>query len=84
MLTELSMSSVKRFKDEGSTLLLLIVVHLLAKYLLNILALTSHSVISSLFTSRGGVLGTFFSFHKVLDVAQYVSVDLEGSPRRIK
>ena len=80
MLKELSLSSVKWFKVEGSTLLLLIVVHWLAKYLLNMLALTSNSVISSSFTSRGGILGTFFPFHKVLSVAQYVFMDLEGSP----
>ena len=36
------------------------VVHWLAKYLLNMLALASNLVISSLLTSRGEILGTFF------------------------
>ena len=71
MLQELSLSSVKWFKVKRSTLLLLIVMHWLAKYLLNMLALASNSVISSLFTRRGGILGTFLSFHKVLSVVQY-------------
>ena len=63
MLKELlSLSSVKWFKVEGSTLLLLIVVHWLAKYLLNMLALASNLFISYLFTSRVGILGTFFPF----------------------
>ena len=88
MLKELSLSPVKRFKVEGSTLLLLTAVHWLAKYLLNMLALASNSAISPLFNIRGGILGTFFSFYKVLSVAQYFFMDLEGSPsfipRRIK
>ena len=88
MLMELNLSSVKWFKVEWSTLLLLIVVHWLAKYSLNMLALASNSVISLLFTSKGGILGTFFPFHKVFTVAQYVFMDLEGSPsffsRRVK
>lgn len=52
------------------------------------LALASNSVISSVFTSRAGILGTFSPFHNVFSVAQYVPMDLEGSPsflpRRIK
>ena len=72
------MPSVKWFKIEGSTLLLLIVVHWLAKCLLNMLALASNSVISSLFTSSGGILGIFLPFHKV----QCSLVCLYG-PRRI-
>ena len=48
---------------------LLIAVHWLTKCLLNVLALASNSVISSLFTIRGGILGTFFPLHKVLSVA---------------
>ena len=55
-------------------------VHWLAKYLLNVLALASNSVISPSFISSGGILGNFFPFHKVLSVAQYVFIDLEGSP----
>ena len=47
MLKELSLSPVKWFKVEGSTLWLLIAFHWLAKYLLNMLALASNSVISS-------------------------------------
>ena len=70
MLKELSLSSVKWFKVEGSTLLLLTAVHWLAKYLLNMLALASNSVISSLLLiSRGRMLGTFCPFQKVLSVA---------------
>ena len=60
MLMKLSLSSVEWFKVEGSKLLLLILVHWLAKYLLNMSALASNSVISLLFTSRGWILGTFF------------------------
>ena len=86
MLKELSLSSVKWFKVEGRTLLLLIVVHWLAKYLLNMLALASNSVISLLCASSGGILGNFFRSYKVLNVAQYVFMYLEGSqsffPRR--
>ena len=88
MLKELSLSFVKLSKIKGGTLLLKIVVYWPAKYLLNMLALASNSVISSLLTSRGGLLGTFFPFHKVLSVAQYDFIDLERShsffPRRIK
>ena len=51
---------------------------LAGKNLLNILVLASNSVISSLFISRGGVLGTFFSFHKVLSVAHCNFMDLGG------
>ena len=80
MLKELSLSSVKSFKVEGSALLLLIVVHWLVKYLLNMLALASNSVTSSLLISRGGILGTFFPFHKIFSVAHYDFMDLEGSP----
>ena len=44
-------------------------------------------IVSSLLTSRGGMLGTFFPFHKVLSVSQYDFMDLERShsffPRRI-
>ena len=71
-----------------SILFLLIVVHWLAKYLLNMLALASNSVISLLLTSWGGILNTFFPFHKILSVAHYDFMGLEGSPsffpRRIK
>ena len=49
----------------------------LARYLLNMLALPSISIISSLFTSRGGIMGNFFPFHRVLSVAQYLFMDLE-------
>ena len=52
------------------------------------LAIASHSVITSLLTSRGRILGTFSPFDKVLSVAQYEYMDLEGSscflPRQIK
>ena len=44
------------------------------------LAINSNSVITSLVTSRGRVLGTFFTFDKVLNVAQCDFIDLEGSP----
>ena len=46
MLKELSLSSVKSFKVEGSTPLLLTGVHWLAKYLLNMLALASNSEVT--------------------------------------
>ena len=46
-----------------------IAVHWLAKFLLNMLALASNLVISSLFTIKGGILGTFFPLYKVLSVA---------------
>ena len=58
----------------------MIAVHWLAKYLLNMLALASKSVISSSFISSEGILGTFFPFHEVLSVVQYVFMDLERSP----
>ena len=57
-----------------------IAVHWLAKFLLNMLALASNLVISSLFTFRRGILDTFFLLHKVLRVAYYIFMDLEASP----
>ena len=77
MLKEISLSSGNWFKVERRTLLLLIVMHWLATYLLIMLALASNSVISSVFTSRVGILGTFSPFHNVFSVAQYVPMDLE-------
>ena len=65
MLKEISLSSVE---DEVSTLLLLTAVYWLAKYLLNMLAIASRSVTSSLLTSRGEILSTFFPFHNVFSV----------------
>ena len=60
----------------------------LAKYLLNMLALASNSIICSIFTKRGGILGTFFVYYKVLSVAKHEFIDRGGSPsffaRRIK
>ena len=79
MSKKFSLSSVKLFKVEGSTILLLIVVHWLAKYLLNMLALASNSLISLLFTSRGEMLGTLF--HKVLSVVHHDFMDPEESRR---
>ena len=81
MSKKFSLSSVKLFKVEGSTILLLIVVHWLAKYLLNMITLASNSFISLLFTSRGEMLGTFFPFHKVLSVAHHDFMDPEESRR---
>ena len=84
MLKEYNLSSVKWFKVEGSTLLSLIALHWPAKHLLNILPLVSNSVISSLFTSIGEIFTSregYLPFHKVLSVAQYVFMDLEGSSR---
>ena len=75
MLRKLSLKKV-----EKSTVLLLTVVHWLAKYLLNMLALVPNSVTSLLLTSRGGILGTFFPIHKVFSVLQYNFMDLEGTP----
>ena len=58
----------------------LIVVHWLAKYVLNTLALVSKLVISSLLTSKGGMLGNFFLFLKIFSVVQYDFIDLQESP----
>ena len=67
-------------QSQRSPPLLLIVVHWLAKKLLKTLVLASNSVISSLFTSKRAILGTFFLFHEVLSAAQYDFMDLEGLP----
>ena len=58
---------------------IIIAVLWLPKYLLNILTFGSNLVISSLETSRGGILGTFFPFRKVFNIAQYDFMELERS-----
>ena len=61
-------------------LLLLTVMYWLAKYFLHILVLVSYTVISSLLTSRRGIIVTFFTFHEIVSVVQYEFIDLDGLP----
>ena len=85
MLKEHSPPLVKKYKVERLVLSLLIAVRFFVKYVLNILSvvsktvislllnmlsLVSNSVINSSLTSRVGIVGNFFPFHKVFYIAQ--------------
>ena len=67
--------------QSGRIFVIIIDCNALAGYIfINMLAIASNSLISSLFTSEGGILGTSFTFHKNISVSQSVFTDLERSP----